>query len=174
MTNWDGDANTECGYFSLSASAAVKTLSPGQGPFGGMQNGHSYLLGGSWAGSSSMGSSQRHSMCCLTIFCRLMIWTERGLAKMRDRGEGERNSGGEKKLPVSTLCFPLEIQTCCVCLPRLPWLWGRDYEINNGTTGTIHETAAMTTVGSFPRAPWETQRKTLHCTAKIFVRLKPW
>lgn len=44
--------------------------------------------------------------------------------------------------------------------------WRRDYTINSGTTGTIHEAAAMTTVGYFSMAAWEMQRETLHFTAK--------
>lgn len=45
-------------------------------------------------------------------------WNDR---QGRQQGEQWRRN----KLPVSTLCFSLEIQTCCVCFPRLPWLLGK-------------------------------------------------
>lgn len=47
-----------------------------------------------------------------------------------------------------------------------PDCWRRDYKINSEITGTIREKPVMTTVGYFPRAAWEMQMKTLHCTAK--------
>lgn len=47
----------------------------------------------------------------------------------------------------NVLRLPLENQTCHGCLPRHKYFecWGRDYKINNGTTGTIHKAAAVTT-----------------------------
>lgn len=94
------------------------------------------------------------------------------VTKMRGRGGGgwRRNN-----LVVSTLCFSLEIQFRLVMFVSLGYLdcWRRDYKINSETTGTIHETAAMTTVGYFPRATWEMQRKTLYCTAK-YRRMLLW
>lgn len=79
-----------------------------------------------------MGSSQRHSSKNVMVGHFLLA--------------AEGNSG-EELLVVFSLCLPLEIQTC-VCLPRNKCLkfWERDYRINNRTTGTIHETAAMAVV----------------------------
>lgn len=105
-----------CWHLLLWKSPVLGTV-----PFGLMQKGHSYLLGGSWAGSESMNSWQRHNMCYMIHFLltRKMVWVEKGLAKMRGRGGGGRRGN---KLMVSTLCFSLEVQTCYVHLPRLPWL----------------------------------------------------